>query len=93
MQSFMQIIQLTLVCGTVLGVCFVALLAMPQSKLRDFLLPIAGWCVAIFCAVYTISPIDVIPEAVFGPFGYIEDLAAAATGIAAARMAMNPSKN
>ena len=93
MQSLYGIIQTMLMCGTILAICFVVLLAMPQCKLREFLMPIVGWCVAIFCGFYCISPIDVFPEVVFGPLGYIEDIGALATGIAAARMAMNPSKN
>jgi len=90
MQSLLQIIQLTLVCGTILVISFVALLAMPQCKLREVLMPIVGWCVAIFCAVYAISPVDIVPEAVFGPFGYIEDIGALVTGVVAARSAMKP---
>jgi len=93
MESLLQIIQITIVCGTVLGVSFVALLAMPQSKLREFLLPIVGWLVAIFCGVYCISPVDIFPEAMFGPLGYIEDIGALVTGVTAARMAMNPQRN
>lgn len=93
MQDVLEIMKMMLICGTVLGIGFVILLALPQSKLRDFLLPIFGWCIALFCAFYAISPFDVLPEAFLGPFGYIEDIGAVATGIAAARMAMNPSKN
>jgi len=88
MQSLFSIIQTMLLCGTLLAVAFVVLLSLPQSKLQEFLMPIIGWCVAIFCGVYCISPIDIVPEAVLGPFGLIDDLGALVTGIAAARMAM-----
>jgi uncharacterized membrane protein YkvA (DUF1232 family) len=31
------------------------------------------WIVAAAAVVYTISPIDLIPELVFGPFGFADD--------------------
>ncbi len=80
------------VCGTILAATFAILLSLPESKLRDFLMPIIGWCVAIFCGIYCLSPIDIVPEAVLGPFGLIDDLGALVTGIAAARMAMKQAK-
>jgi len=93
MQSVFSIIQSMFWCGTVLAVTFAVLLSLPNSKLRSFLLPIIGWCIAIFCAIYCISPVDFIPECVLGPFGLVDDLGVLVTGIAAARAAMKPSKN
>jgi uncharacterized membrane protein YkvA (DUF1232 family) len=92
MQSFFGIIQTMLLCGTGLGLAFVVLLSLPKSQLRAFLLPIVSWGVAIFCGIYCISPIDIVPEALIGPFGLIDDLGALATGIAAARTAMSSGK-
>lgn len=92
MQSLLFMISTMLVCGTILAATFAVLLSLPQSKLRDFLMPIIGWIVAIFCGIYCISPIDIVPEAVLGPFGLIDDLGALVTGIAAARMAMKKAK-
>ena len=92
MQSLLGIIQLMFVCGTILAATFAVLLSLPESKLRDFLMPIIGWCVAIFCGIYCISPIDIVPEAILGPFGLIDDLGALVSGIAAARMAMKKAK-
>ena len=92
MQSLLGIIQLMFVCGTILAATFAVLLSLPESKLRDFLMPIIGWCVAIFCGIYCISPIDIVTEAIFGPFGLIDDLGALVTGITAARMAMKKAK-
>lgn len=88
MQSFFGVIQTLMLCGTLLAVAFVVLLALPKSELRSFLMPIVGWAMAVFCGIYAISPIDVVPEALLGPFGLVDDVAAAVTGIAAARMAM-----
>ena len=92
MQSIYGIIQSMFLCGTILAVTFAVLLSLPESKLRDFMLPIVGWCVAIFCGIYCISPIDIVPEALLGPLGLVDDLGALVTGIAAARTAMNHSK-
>jgi uncharacterized membrane protein YkvA (DUF1232 family) len=92
MQSLFGIIQLMFVCGTILAATFAVLLSLPESKLRDFLMPIIGWCVAIFCGIYCLSPIDIVPEALLGPIGLIDDLGALVTGIAAARMAMKQAK-
>ena len=32
------------------------------------------WIVAIASLIYTISPIDLIPELILGPLGYVDDL-------------------
>lgn len=92
MQSILGTIQMLVLCGTVLAIAFVVLLSMPQSKLRAFLLPICGWCVAIFCGVYAISPVDIVPEVALGPFGLIDDIGAVVAGISAARTAMKASE-
>lgn len=92
MQNVLGIIQSMFWCGTILVVTFAILLSLPESKLRDFLMPIIGWCVAIFCGIYCISPIDLVPEALLEPFGLVDDLGALVTGIAAARAAMNRTK-
>ena len=93
MGSLLGIIQLMLFCGTILGVTLAILLSLPESKLRDFLLPIICWCFAIFLGLYIASPIDCIPESLFGPIGLIDDVGAFVTGIAAARVAMSRTKN
>ena len=93
MQSIMGTIQTMMVCGTMLGLAFFVLLSMPQSQLRAFLLPIVGWGVAIFCGIYCISPVDIMPEALLGPFGLVDDLGAAAAGLAAAGIAMTSRRH
>ena len=92
MQSVMGTIQMLMICGTLLGLAFFVLLSMPQSQLRAFLLPIVGWGVAIFCGIYCISPVDIVPEAILGPFGLVDDLGAAAAGLAAAGIAMTSGR-
>ena len=89
MESLFELFRWMLMCGTLLTIAFVVLLAMPKSQLRSFLMPIISWGMAIFCGVYVISPVDVVPEAILGPFGLIDDIGAVVMGIAAARKAMN----
>lgn len=92
MQDVMTTIQLLVICGTLLGLAFFVLLSMPQSQLRAFLLPIVGWGVAIFCGIYCISPVDIVPEALLGPFGLIDDVGAVAAGLTAAGIAMTSGR-
>ncbi len=92
MTGIFGLIQTMFLCGTAVVVAFVVLLSLPQSKLRAFLLPIIGWCIAILCAIYCISPIDIVPEALLGPFGLVDDVGAVVAGIAAVRSAMKASK-
>lgn len=78
-----------MLCGTSIVIAFSVLLAMPKSELRTFLMPIVGWTFAIFAGVYCLSPVDVVPEIVAGPFGLIDDVGMAIAGFAAAKAAMN----
>lgn len=32
------------------------------------------WLTAIFACIYTIVPVDLIPELIFGPIGFVDDL-------------------
>ena len=83
-----EMIKLMMLCGTVVVIAFVVLLALPKSELRSVLMPIVGWAMAIFCGFYAISPIDIMPEAVLGPFGLIDDIGAVVVCISAAKAAM-----
>ena len=93
MSGIFDIIKLLLICGTVLCLAFTILLAMPQSQLRAFLLPIVGWGIAALSAAYCIMPFDLAPEAFFGPFGLVDDAAALVTGVVAARTAMKAKES
>lgn len=88
MSGMFETLKVLLMCGTLVTIAFVVLLAMPKSELRKVLMPIIGWAMAIFCGIYAISPIDVVPEAAFGPFGLIDDVGAVVVGVAAAKAAM-----
>ncbi len=92
MSSFFEIIRTLILVGGVLLGLFLYFLSMPDSKLREVMMPIVGWCFAIFCCIYVVSPVDVFPEAIIGPFGLVDDIAAVVAGIAAARAAINAAK-
>ena len=85
----LSMLQNLLLCGTLITVVFLVLLSLPQCKLREMLMPVVAWAFAIFCGIYCISPVDLVPEAIAGPFGLIDDIFAAIAGIYAARSAMN----
>lgn len=65
------------------------LLALPKSKLRDFLMPIIAWCFVLLCGAWVISPFD-------GDFvpvvGWVDDAAAIVAGACAARTALRAGK-
>ncbi len=83
-----NVIQTTLLVGGGLTALLLVLLAMPHSKLRDFLMPIVSWCFALACGAYILLPIDLVPEIALGPFGLIDDVGVLVAGILAARSAM-----
>ena len=67
------------------------LLSLPQSKLKEIVLPFVGWAIAALSVAYIVSPLDVLPD--FIPIiGWADDLAALAVGIASALSAMNAGK-
>jgi Protein of unknown function (DUF1232) len=72
--------------GCLVGLLLI-LLAMPQSKLRDFCLPIIAWTFSLVCGIYVISPMDVIPD-VIPVLGWFDDAGVAIAGIASAVTAM-----
>lgn len=92
MDSFFGFLKFFVGCGTLLAIGFVVLAHLPKSPLRTLLVQICGWATAVICGVYTLSPIDVAPELVLGPFGLIDDLVAAIIGFMSARAAWNARK-
>jgi uncharacterized membrane protein YkvA (DUF1232 family) len=87
-----ETIKTILMCGTVLMVVFMVLLAMPQSQLRDILVKTMGWVIAILCGLYVVSPVDIMPEALLGPFGVFDDIGAIVVGVGSAMSAMSAGK-
>ena len=84
-----ETIRTLIYVGGGLMLAFLVCMSLPQSKLREVLMPVIGWSFALFCGAYVLSPVDIIPEALTGPFGLIDDVGAVILGISSARAAMN----
>lgn len=82
-----ETIRMIVVCGSLLLAVFLVLLALPQSKMREVVMPVVGWAVAALSAIYVISPLDIVPD-VIPIAGWLDDGGAIVTGIAGAVMAM-----
>jgi uncharacterized membrane protein YkvA (DUF1232 family) len=93
MSGFLATIQLMMILAAVLFLAFVILLAIPQSRLRDIVLPFVAWSIAALSAAYVISPIDMLPEALLGPFGCVDDVFALITAIGSGVFAFNAQKD
>lgn len=89
MSSLFVFLSVLAFCFTVLLIAFLVMLAMPQSKMREVLKPIL---LAIACGIYIVSPVDFAPALALGPFGCVDDMAAAYAGIQALRKAVQNSK-
>lgn len=80
-EALLSLVTLVVICFTfLLGVTLV-LVAMPNFQLKPFLSQCMGWMFVMACVIYTISPIDAIPEAITGPFGLFDDAGAIAAGL------------
>lgn len=88
MSSFFQMIEVLAVCGVVLLLTLMVLVNLPQSPLRALLIQIFGWTFAAFCGVYVLSPMDVLPEAIMGPFGIPDDIGEVVAGVISVKAAL-----
>lgn len=80
MSEFFEFLRMMLKCGTLFAIVSVIALSLPESRFRTVLNEILGWGFAVLCGVYCLSPVDLIPEAVAGPFGLIDDAGAVFLG-------------
>jgi uncharacterized membrane protein YkvA (DUF1232 family) len=80
----LHLLEVMGITATVVFITFLILLALPQCKLRDMLMPFVAWGFVALCAAYTISPVDILPEVVMGPFGLVDDAGAIVAGVATA---------
>ena len=80
MGEFFHMISTFIWAATLFGVASVVALSLPKSRLRTVLSEFLGYAFMGLCAIYCISPIDLFPEAIAGPFGYIDDLGAVYAG-------------
>jgi uncharacterized membrane protein YkvA (DUF1232 family) len=90
MSSLFGFLSTAMVCITIMGLAFMVILAMPQSRMRDVMKHVM---VAIFSILYVVSPIDFLPEIVLGPVGAVDDIAAAIIGIVSAKRAMSAGRS
>jgi uncharacterized membrane protein YkvA (DUF1232 family) len=79
-----ELLKVMVIMGSVIIITGMVLLALPQCRLRDLLMPYVAWSFVVLCGLYAISPIDALPEVALGPFGLVDDLAAMAAGIGTA---------
>lgn len=80
----LHLLELMVIAGTLIVTTFLVLLALPQCKLRQLLMPFVAWGFVVLCALYVVSPVDALPEIVLGPLGAVDDLAAVVAGVGTA---------
>jgi uncharacterized membrane protein YkvA (DUF1232 family) len=80
--TFFGMISVLLICITCGFVALLVLASLPHSPVRDLLLQLVAWLFAGTCGAYVLSPVDVLPEIILGPFGLPDDLLAIFMGIA-----------
>lgn len=87
-----ELLRLMVMFGGLILITFMVLLSLPQSKLREIVMPFVAWGFVVLCTVYVISPLDVLPEAFLGPFGLVDDFGAAVLGVTTALATINARK-
>lgn len=80
----LELLRLLVIVGGLIVVTFLILLALPQCRLREMLMPFVAWGFVALCGLYAISPVDVLPEILLGPFGLVDDLGAVVLGVGTA---------
>jgi uncharacterized membrane protein YkvA (DUF1232 family) len=83
MVEFLGLMKLVLGLGTLVILALLIMLSLPQSQLPRVFGQAANWMLAGFCALYALSPIDILPEALLGPFGLFDDAVAIVAGVSA----------
>jgi len=87
MEGMFSTIRLVIWCGTGLLLATGLLAHLPNSPLRNLLVQICGWATAALCGAYVLSPVDLMPEVLLGPFGLPDDILALVMGFISARSA------
>jgi len=62
-----------LVILTVLGLIGLAVVGAGAYVLVKYRVPLRGVVTAVGALAYLVSPVDAVPEALFGPFGLVDD--------------------
>jgi uncharacterized membrane protein YkvA (DUF1232 family) len=76
MSAFFSFLSTAMTCAMVFGIVSVIALSLPKSKLRTVLNEVLCWAAVVLAGLYVTSPVDLFPEAAFGPIGYVDDLGA-----------------
>lgn len=90
--SVYGLLSCVVICATLLAGALMVLVSMPHSPIRDLMVRVCGWLFTLLCAVYFVSPVDVLPEAFLGPFGLPDDVAAVVAGFLSAGAAWRAGK-
>ena len=88
----LELLRLLVMVGGAIVITFLVLLALPQCKLRDILMPFVAWAFVALCAAYVISPVDILPEIALGPFGLVDDFGALVMGVGTAAAAIHAAR-
>jgi uncharacterized membrane protein YkvA (DUF1232 family) len=88
----LEILKLLVLGGTALMLTFLILLALPQCRLREIVMPFVSWGFVALCTAYALSPIDVLPEVFLGPFGLIDDVGAVIAAVLTAQSAIRTQR-
>ena len=80
MAAFFGFLSTFLWCVTIFGLASVVALSLPQSKLRTVMREFLNWGFLVLCALYVVAPVDLLPEAALGPFGFLDDAGAVCAG-------------
>jgi uncharacterized membrane protein YkvA (DUF1232 family) len=89
MSDLIGLLELAMGLVAALIVVFVIALSMPQSKFREVM---KGMVLVLVCFIYVLSPIDLLPEVAFGPFGLADDLGVAVAGVVKAKRILQMAK-
>ncbi|MBX3357429.1 MAG: DUF1232 domain-containing protein [Phycisphaeraceae bacterium] len=91
MEAFFSFLKVFVLCGSLMFIVMLGLLALPASRLRCVGLEISKWAMCIGLALLTISPLDLAPDAI--PLvGWLDDCGYVIAAIAAARSAIADGK-
>ena len=88
----LDLLRMFVVMGFSTLITFLVLLALPQCRLREFMMPFVKIALVAACGAYVLSPVDVMPELVMGPFGMVDDLGVAVGGFLTLKSAIGDFK-
>src|SRR5262245_38080515 len=80
MSEIFSTIRLLILCGGGLMFALMLFLSLPNSHLKQVVMPFVLWAVMALSIAYVISPIDIVPDVFLG-VGWIDDLVAMGVAI------------